>query len=77
MAFEVAEKLRGTIEKTVFGEVGSVTCSFGVAEYVPGDAPDEFIARADAALYLAKNGGRNQVRLAQRPGRETVVPLRA
>lgn len=77
MAFEAAEKLREAIAKTVFGEVGSVTCSFGVAEYVPGDAPDEFIARADTALYLAKNGGRNQVRLAQQPGRETVVPLRA
>lgn len=38
-----------------------VTLSLGVTEYVPGEALDPFIARADAALYQAKEGGRDQV----------------
>ncbi|MCS3728330.1 sensor domain-containing diguanylate cyclase [Bradyrhizobium betae] len=76
-AFGVAEKLREAIAATDFGEVGSATCSFGVAQYVPGDAPDQLLARADAALYLAKNGGRNRVKLAPQPDRETAEQLRA
>jgi diguanylate cyclase (GGDEF)-like protein len=77
MAFQAAEKLREAIARTSFDGIGSVTCSFGVAQYAPGDASDALIAHADAALYLAKNGGRNQVKLARRPDREIVVPLRA
>lgn len=38
-----------------------VTLSLGVTEYVPGEALDPFIARADAALYQAKESGRDQV----------------
>lgn len=39
------------------------TVSLGIASGVPqtGDRPELFIERADAALYLAKKGGRNQV----------------
>jgi diguanylate cyclase (GGDEF)-like protein len=77
MAWEAAEKLREAIATAAFDRVGTVTCSFGVAQYAPGDGSPELIARADAALYLAKNSGRNQVRLAQLPGRGSVVPLRA
>ena len=39
-----------------------VTCSFGVAERLGSDMdPGQLLARADAALYLAKTGGRNRV----------------
>lgn len=38
-----------------------VTLSLGVTDYVPGEALDPFIARADAALYQAKESGRDQV----------------
>ncbi|HEX9082191.1 MAG TPA: GGDEF domain-containing protein, partial [Holophagaceae bacterium] len=39
-----------------------VTCSFGVAERLAQDQdPGQLLARADAALYLAKAGGRNRV----------------
>ncbi len=34
--------------------------SFGVAEFVPGEPPAEFVRRADEAMYAAKNGGRNR-----------------
>ena len=40
------------------------TISVGVAEFVDGEDVERLMARADAALYEAKNGGRDQVRLA-------------
>lgn len=68
MAFQAAEKLREAIANMMFDDLGSVTCSFGVAEHVPGETGTELIARADAALYLGKSSGRNQVRLAPLTG---------
>jgi diguanylate cyclase len=45
--------------------LGIVTVSVGVAEYSPGEEREMFITRADAALYKAKNAGRNQVMIAE------------
>lgn len=59
--------LRQAIERHLFGEVAKVTCSFGVAEYVPGDSAEDLTARADVALYRAKLNGRNCVELAPMP----------
>lgn len=40
-----------------------VTASFGVAKLLPGDSGvDAGLARADAALYAAKNSGTNWVK---------------
>jgi diguanylate cyclase (GGDEF)-like protein len=66
MALETAERIRATMEKTVFDMAGqrlSVTMSFGVAVY-PLDAAhkQQLIERADKALYSAKKAGRNQVK---------------
>lgn len=36
-----------------------LTCSIGVAEWAVGESPRELLARADAALYAAKNSGRD------------------
>lgn len=41
-----------------------VTLSCGVAQYQPGESLESITGRADAALYEAKNDGRDQVRLA-------------
>jgi diguanylate cyclase (GGDEF)-like protein len=67
MVFQAAEKLRDAVGQVVFGEVGAVTCSFGVAQYAEGDTAATFISRADDALYRAKLNGRNQVALGSPP----------
>ena len=59
-----AERLRVKLAALSFeSELGimSVTCSFGVAEWRPGETVDQLLKRADTALYKAKNGGRNRV----------------
>jgi len=38
-----------------------VTASIGIATLKPGESYDQLFSRADAALYEAKRGGRNQV----------------
>ena len=44
-----------------------VTASFGVAEGAAGEGVAELLARADKALYTAKNSGRDCVKIAERP----------
>jgi diguanylate cyclase (GGDEF)-like protein len=41
------------------------TASFGVAELAPGESLTDLLIRADAALYEAKNNGRDCVRVSQ------------
>ena len=61
-AATLAEKLRKAIAERAFPEVGGVTVSCGVAEFLAGDTLDDWIGRADMALYEAKAAGRNTVR---------------
>jgi diguanylate cyclase (GGDEF)-like protein len=64
-AFGVAERIRKQIEQMeVSGCPAPVTVSLGVATWMDGEAPTGLIARADAALYGAKHGGRNRVEAA-------------
>jgi len=58
----LAEKLRVYIEKSEIDLVGHVNASFGVSQVREGEDMNEAIARADKALYLAKNNGRNCVK---------------
>ena len=64
MAYLLAENLRNATAQVVFDEVGEITCSFGVAQYLNSDTAETFVSRADAALYQAKSNGRNRVELA-------------
>lgn len=67
-ARRVAETLRREIaERPVpwAGEALTVTASFGLAQTMPGEVNVQaIIARADQALYRAKDDGRNCVRIA-------------
>lgn len=60
-ALLLAEKLRRAIRAHVFAVVGKKSASFGVAQFRSDETVAEVIARADAALYLAKQGGRDRV----------------
>lgn len=57
----LAEKLRAKIEKQKIETAGNITISMGVAEHISGESKNSFFQRTDAALYAAKNGGRNRV----------------
>ena len=79
----VAERLCGMIANNPFEASGSespldITVSIGVATTTdPMVTADELLRRADAALYEAKNGGRNQVRAAAPDAAEIVRPAAA
>ena len=60
-AYEIAEKIRKTIEGHHFDSVGLVTASFGVTGYNAGDTVGTFLKRADERLYISKDDGRNLV----------------
>ncbi len=73
-ALALANACRAHLESLALGhsgnESGMVTMSIGVAQMLPSAAfgPEELIARADKALYKAKNGGRNRVCLSDENG---------
>ena len=66
-ACALAETLRVAVEskklvrKGPGKEIGSISISIGVAEYRAGESTSSFIQRADAAVYRAKQLGRNRV----------------
>jgi diguanylate cyclase (GGDEF)-like protein len=64
IAATISERFRGDMEETEFdweGKKFRVMVSIGVAQFNPGESPDRWISRADAAMYRAKQKGRNQV----------------
>ncbi len=64
-AAELADKIRSRIESHSFAMVGAVTISCGVATFKGEDRSIDLIKRADDALYLAKDKGRNTVEINQ------------
>lgn len=67
----VANSLRKQVEmkeilnRTTNQNLGRITLSVGVAQYIPGESVSDLIERADAALYRAKANGRNCVEAAE------------
>ncbi|MFO7859952.1 MAG: transporter substrate-binding domain-containing protein [Desulfosalsimonas sp.] len=57
----LAQHLRNSVAGQQFSAAGRVTCSFGVAEYHPGEGITQLLRRVDRAMYLAKQRGRNRV----------------
>jgi diguanylate cyclase (GGDEF)-like protein len=63
-ALELSERIRSRVERTPCEHDGvsmPVTLSLGVCEMQPGHSLDHAFKNADAALYAAKNAGRNRV----------------
>ncbi len=57
-----AERIRSLTEKSdLIGNGRRITVSIGLAQASATESPEEFILRADTALYRAKNSGRNRV----------------
>lgn len=65
-AREVAERIRLALANLNLDGSNvplQITASCGVASYLAGDTPEHWLARADQALYQAKQAGRNQTRV--------------
>lgn len=63
-AMEIAERIRQTIQMTKFeyeNKLIPVTVSIGVSQKNPGEDWDSLYDRADKALYVSKQSGRNRV----------------
>jgi diguanylate cyclase (GGDEF)-like protein len=57
----VMHNLQEIIRRFLRHPGGPVTASFGVAVLGPDESPEDWFSRADAALYKAKESGRDQV----------------
>ena len=62
-ALESAKRLQSALRSTPMDVVGTVRASFGVTMVATDETLDDTVARADRALYRAKNAGRDRVEL--------------
>ena len=60
-AKELAERLRHGVSSYMFKTIGHKTASFGVAEIEEKDTINSLIEKADKALYISKEVGKNRV----------------
>src|SRR5439155_1384514 len=75
-AARTAERIRRAVTAVEVegptGELARVTASFGIAEFPTYANADALVAAADAALYQAKRGGKDQVATATLQGQDVV-----
>jgi diguanylate cyclase len=60
-AIRRAVEAKRLIRRSTNEELGAVTISMGIAQFVPGESIQSLIERADACLYASKRNGRNRV----------------
>jgi|GEM_PF-920967 len=60
---ELAEKIRRKVSENRFSKQDGITISLGVSVFNDDTSVDTIIYRADQALYVAKNNGRNRVQV--------------
>jgi len=68
---QIAHRVRASIEQDSRLTDTPVTVSVGAYFSRPGDTLDEILHKADQALYLAKDKGRNQVCIADHYNNES------
>jgi diguanylate cyclase (GGDEF)-like protein len=80
-AARTAERIRRAVTAVEVegpdGELATVTASFGIAEFPTYANAEALIAAADAALYQAKRGGKDQVATATLQGQDASKTLAA
>lgn len=64
-AIVAAEKLRQAMTADGWPVINQLTASFGVAAHAVQESADDLLDRVDAALYKAKENGRNRVYAAE------------
>ena len=80
----MAERLRKAVRAMTIehrGNTFAVTVCVGVASLVPGETAAAWIERADQALYVAKNDGRDRVEVWRAPrgvrlNSRSAIPIR-
>jgi len=79
-ASSIAENCRRAVRASEFGKGVRVTISVGVSQYRLWESAEKTLERAEQALYLAKQFGRDCVEVAASPksstARADVIPLR-
>jgi diguanylate cyclase (GGDEF)-like protein len=65
-AWAALENFRKAVELSVFPQIGRITVSIGLSLIMPGDTGAAAFGRADEALYVAKQRGRNQTQCHER-----------
>lgn len=57
----IANRIQKIVATLPFDPVGHITSSFGVTEFQKDESADDFVDRADQALYESKQRGKNTV----------------
>ncbi len=60
-ALGIAQRLREALAGAAWSEGITVTCSFGLTEWLGGEPLADAVARADQAMYRAKRDGRDRI----------------
>jgi diguanylate cyclase len=68
---------KAVINRATGKSLGTITVSVGAAEFQPGESVESLIERADEALYLAKNNGRNRVEMGELQSAEPAATQQA